>query len=85
MVTIRTVPVEYRPGGAYGLCQVCGFKERLSSLRRNWQGLLVCDADYDPKPDLMNPPRVMAEGLPPRETSPEPLDTFVGLVRPEDL
>lgn len=86
MVETRQVPVEYRPGGVWGICQMCGFKHRLAELRKDWRGLLVCSADYDPKPDLMNPPRMMAEQVPVRDPSPEPPDTFIQTqVTPESL
>lgn len=37
----------YRKGGAYGICDVCGFKYRLKELRMRWDNALVCDDDYE--------------------------------------
>ena len=82
----RIVPVHYEPNGTWGICDRCGFKCRLRELSKDWQGLMVCSSDFDPKPDTLNPPRVMAEGLAvPRSKSEQP-DTFITLpVAPADL
>lgn len=83
---MRTVPVSYRPGGAYGICQRCGFKLRLNDLRKDWSGLMVCDADYDSLPDTMKPTSGGPEGMARPDASPEPPVTFIaGTVRPDDL
>lgn len=59
-------------GGPYGICDRCGFKYRLARLRKEWTGLMVCPADWDPKPADLRPPRFGAEGLPARNARPEP-------------
>lgn len=64
---------------------LCGFKHRLDDMRKDWRGLTVCKADYDPLPDTMQPPRVVPEGLARQDASPQPPDTFVGTVTPADL
>lgn len=56
--------MSYRPGGAYGICDRCGFQYRLSELRKEWTGLMVCSSDYDPRPAEHSPPRVKPEGVP---------------------
>jgi len=33
---------EYIPGDYYVICDRCGFKRRVSTTRREWNGLLVC-------------------------------------------
>lgn len=53
----------YISGGAYGICDRCGFKHRLSALRKEWTGLMVCEKDYDPQPAQMRAPNVKPEGL----------------------
>lgn len=53
----------YSPGSPYACCDRCGFVYRLSALRKEWTGLLVCDADYDPQPAQMRAPNVRPEGL----------------------
>jgi hypothetical protein len=79
------VPVHYRPGGTWGICQVCGFKHRLDEMSRDWRGLMVCKADHDPVPDMLRPPRVVPEGMARQDASPEAPDQFVGTVTPGDL
>lgn len=54
----------YIAGGAYAICDVCGFQHRLKELRKRWDGLMVCSADWDPKPAVMTPPSVKPEGVP---------------------
>lgn len=83
---MREMGYDYRPGGAYGLCQRCGFQHRLSDLRREWSGLLVCDEDYDPRPDTMRAPVVYPEGLPKLVTSPDTAPEFItARVTPDQL
>lgn len=82
---MRSVPVAYVPGGSWGICQVCGFKERLNDMMLRWDGLRVCAEDWDPRPDTMSPPDVYPEGLPRPDAAPQPPDVFVGTVRPSDL
>lgn len=82
---MREVPVAYVPGGAWGICQRCGFKYRLNELRQEWTGLRVCPEDFDERPDTMAPPNIYPEGLPRPDMAPEPADVFVGTVRPSDL
>lgn len=59
-------------GGPWGICDRCGFKYRLSHLRKEWTGLMVCKADWDPRPPEMRPPVLRPEGLPLRDARPEP-------------
>jgi hypothetical protein len=33
--------------GPWGICDVCGFRYRLSSMRKRWDSLIVCDADFE--------------------------------------
>lgn len=83
---MRLVPTEYQPGGAWGVCGVCGFKTRLNALKLRWDGVRTCAADWDPRPDTMRAPAMYPEGLPRADASPEPPDTFIQTtVRPEDL
>ena len=39
----------YIPGDQWGICDICGFKYRRSSLRMNWKRQLVCKADFEPR------------------------------------
>lgn len=67
---------DWVPGGTYGLCDRCGFKYRLHDLRKEWTGLLTCEADWDPRPPQLDPPNIYPEGLPVRNARPDPGDTL---------
>lgn len=60
----------------WGICDRCGLKYPLTSLRREWTGLMVCAEDYDPRPAEMRPPSVRPEGLPLRNARPEKKPIF---------
>lgn len=73
-----------------GECQRCGFKKNLSDLRKEWTGLRVCGACWDPKPEELTPLRIPpGEGAPKPNAAPETAPTFivpgVNDIRPEDL
>jgi hypothetical protein len=34
-------------GDSNGLCDVCGFKHKMSQLRKRWDGAMVCRADFE--------------------------------------
>lgn len=67
--------MRFRP--PWGECQRCGFKRRVSSLVKEWDGLRVCrDTCRDPKPAETRPPKVKPEGLPVHNASPETTPIF---------
>lgn len=37
----------YKPGDYYLTCDECGFKVRKSEVRKRWDGLMVCRADWE--------------------------------------
>lgn len=37
----------YKTGSANAICDVCGLKYKLDELRKRWDGVWVCDADYE--------------------------------------
>ena len=39
----------YKHGDRNAICDMCGFKYKLSSLRKRWDGLLVCHKDWEPQ------------------------------------
>jgi len=41
----------------YGLCDTCGFRYKLSQLKKNSYGLMVCPSDYDNNYDMKNHPQ----------------------------
>jgi hypothetical protein len=62
--------------GPKAVCDRCGFQYPLVKLRKEWTGLMVCEADYDPKPSDLRPPAVRPEGLPVPNARPEPEPVF---------
>lgn len=74
---MRVVPYDYLPGGTYGTCDRCGFKTRLSAMRKEWTGLMVCPDDFDPRPADLDAPNIYPEGIPRPNSRPEPPDTFI--------
>ena len=37
----------YKPGDWNVICDVCGFRFKSSKLRKRWDGLMVCDKDFE--------------------------------------
>ena len=37
----------FKSGGWNALCDVCGFKFKSYELRKRWDGLMVCDKDFE--------------------------------------
>jgi len=48
-VTSPNSGVSFRHGGAYGICDECGMKFRLSEMRRRYDSALVCREDWEPR------------------------------------
>ena len=61
---------------ARAICDRCGFEYDLRDLRKEWTGLMVCDADFDNKPRDLKAPKLRPEGLPLRNARPEPEPVF---------
>jgi hypothetical protein len=38
---------EFRKGDNNVICDVCGFKLKASQLRKRWDGLMVCEKDWE--------------------------------------
>jgi hypothetical protein len=36
-------------GGPNAVCDICGFVFKLSQLRKQWDGLMVCSEDWSPR------------------------------------
>jgi hypothetical protein len=76
---------DYRSGGNYIICDECGFKIRASESRKRWDGLRVCQADYEPRH-----PQDFVRGRHDKQradvTRPEPTDVFVTVdLTPDEL
>lgn len=39
----------YEPNNHWAICDVCGFAYRAKELRMSWDGLAVCEKDYEPR------------------------------------
>ena len=58
------------------VCDVCGFRFLNTEVRKRWDGLIVCDRDFETKhPQLML--RVPKENITPPFIRPEPADVFI--------
>lgn len=40
---------QYRPGDHLSVCDRCGFTLLASEMKKTWDGLLVCPADWEPR------------------------------------
>jgi len=66
----------YKHGDRNAICDMCGFKYKLSSLRKRWDGLLVCNKDWE----LQHPQsliKIRPERISRIEMRPESTDVFV--------
>jgi hypothetical protein len=66
----------YKPGDWKAICDVCGFAYKASELKDRWDGLKVCEADWETRhvADFIKAPKG-EQALP--WTRPEPTDQFV--------
>lgn len=64
------------PGTWKVVCDVCGFQYASDKVRKRWDNLMVCEADYETKHPQLSI-RVKAETTVPSFTRPEPADQFV--------
>ena len=59
------------------ICDVCGWKYKASELKERWDGLRVCEPDWEPKPSQLIQPK-FREQLTVPYVAPEPNETSVG-------
>lgn len=63
----------YIPGQWNAICDRCGFKFKSSELRKDWQGLMVCDKDFETRhPQSLL--KIPTEKAFPEWTRPRPAD-----------
>src|SRR3990167_10513331 len=73
----------YKPGDWNAICDVCGFKFKASQLRKRWDGLMVCDIDWESRhPQELIRPIPDDPKLP--WTRPEPTDRFTTIAALND-
>jgi hypothetical protein len=67
----------YKPGDHWKICDVCGFRCRSSETRKRWDGLITCEADWEPRhPQDFVRGRVDNQNVP--NPRPEPVANVVG-------
>lgn len=65
----------YTAGQHYKICDVCGFKHLSGQMKKRWDGLLVCDDDFEvdhPQKYI----RVQADGQAVPDPRPRPADVY---------
>lgn len=66
----------YKPGDYNAICDICGFEFKASQLRKNWKGLFVDKACFEPRhPQDFIRARKETTGVP--WSRPEPTDTEI--------
>lgn len=71
-----TGPKDFAALGDFNaVCAVCGFKYKGSELRKRWDGVYVCDKDYEPRhpQDLIRLPK---ERIAPGVPTCQPVDVY---------
>lgn len=71
------MPNYYKTGVWNCVCQVCGLKFKSDQIRKRWDGLLVCDQDFENRhpSDFYKAPSGEGRKLP--FTAPEPTETHI--------
>lgn len=69
----------YKKGQWNAICDVCGFKFKSSKLKKTWEGLRVCEHDYETRhpQDFV---RGKADTTHPAWTRTEPTDVYIAFV-----
>ena len=65
----------YIPGDPYFVCPRCGFRVRKSETKREWTGIIVCEACYDPKHPQLDV-RPIREKIAVKNARPRPTDVY---------
>jgi hypothetical protein len=66
---------------AWGLCDYCGQRYKLNTLKKNWRGFKVCPDDYEPKEPQLEPLRYRGDAIAlfePRPDSEQLLYIYLG-------
>lgn len=66
----------YRAGDPWAICDECGFRVRFSETRKRWDGMRVCNADFEPR-HPQDYVRGKRDRQAVRDARPEPPDTFI--------
>lgn len=68
---------------ALGICDYCGQQFAFNSLRKNWRGFKVCEADYEPKEPQLDPLKYNGDAIAlfqPRPDRKSIMTVYVGIV-----
>lgn len=66
----------YKPGTWNIICALCGVEFKSDEIKKRWDGLLVCNNDYENR-NILDFTRVMPEMGSVPYSNPEPADQFV--------
>lgn len=67
----------YKPGDHWVICDVCGFQCRASETYKRWDGLITCEADWEPRhPQDYVRGRADRQNVP--NPRPDPVANFIG-------
>lgn len=66
----------YKPGSWNTICQVCGRKFKSDETRKRWDGLIVCNSDFENR-HILDFLKVREDDPAVPYVSPEPSDNFV--------
>lgn len=68
----------YTPGDWWAICDVCSKKVKASKMKKRWDGLMVCDKDFEPRhsQDFL---RTRSDKISVPFTRPRPTDVFVSV------
>ena len=39
----------YKPGSWNAICDICGFEFKAEELKKQWDGIMVCERDWSPR------------------------------------
>lgn len=68
----------YKPGTWNVICMLCGRKFKSDQVRKRWDGLIVCESDYETR-NILDFTRVMPEMGAVPWAAPENTDQFINV------
>lgn len=70
----------WRAGDWYAICDVCGNRYDASKIKLRWDGLRVCEKDWEPRHPQDYLVTAPADPVPVPFTRPEPTDQFITIL-----
>jgi hypothetical protein len=68
----------FKSGSWNVICEVCGRKYKSDQVRKRWDGLIVCEADFEQR-HILDFIRAVPDNQQVAYQAPEPTDTFVSI------